>query len=327
MQCEKEDTSSIEDKYNIGLVCLREAVNPGRTMAYIALNQVLCNLGYSVKTIDGQNLNSNDVESLNSDCDMFMVAGESVWSYEYYKVLGKTFFLDFVPDDKKKIAYAVSLGKNQNAIPTLALSQLTNLIQRFDSVSVCQEQDVNLLKDNFGAEGLQVLEPAFLLPQEDYEPFVQKGSVEAAGQYILSFLEDWTDENREVLQQIAEERKLRLLQVSRQKTEVEDWIKYIANAECVVSEDYYDIVFSMIFSHPVIGAKKQTIVNQTDIERMNAVIAMERQRSIEWLKEELQKPKAIYKNIRCVTKKECCGCGACYNICPVDAITDRKSVV
>ena len=133
---------------------------------------------------------------------------------------------------------------------------------------------------------------------------------------------------------------------------VQEWLYYMKNCEFVLTDSCQGTNFSLLFHKPmaVIGNEKrgivrfqelvktfgletryvkkaeellgnETILQSMDFERIDQIIEEKREFSIKWLRESLKKDEKQPNDIRAVAKRQCCGCGACENSCPVDAIT------
>lgn len=129
------------------------------------------------------------------------------------------------------------------------------------------------------------------------------------------------------------------------------WLRYIKNASYVVTDSFHGACFTLIFGRQLIvlankerGAERmQSLANQFslwDVVAFNAaelddiidrdsrvdynfftsVLEHEKAFSRDWLQKALRTDKRMAEDITCVTKKECCGCGACFNACPFEAI-------
>lgn len=134
--------------------------------------------------------------------------------------------------------------------------------------------------------------------------------------------------------------------------QVEEWLYYLKNCEMVVTDSCQGTNFSLLFHKPmiIIGNEKRGIVRlkeiietfglekryvkkaaeilendrflePVDFEKIDQIIEEKRKISVEWLKSALETKQELPNDIRAVAKRQCCGCGACENICPVDAIT------
>lgn len=346
----KDSSAHIQgERYDIGL--MGNWYGPGyvnETTVY-ALKAVLGRLGYSVLVIDRQ----EELQLLNSVCDTFLVSCDQVWNYEITKNYGKNFYLDFAEDKKKKIAYAVSFMQDKSAIPIGEMAAIAKLVHRFDAVSAREEDGVEILKNELGIEGPQVLDPVLLLTREEYEKLAAK-SQRNEEKYLLADIQNSTPEIEEMLQYVAEKKKLKLVKLSdlQEKLTPGGRVAYVERASCVLTDSCQGAALAVLFERPLVclGDEEQgmsglasfadlfalnhrlftkpakvkeklKLLDQMDCSRIRKVLEMERARSEKWLKTALEAPGADLKNVTCVTKKECCGCGACCNSCPVDAIT------
>lgn len=128
------------------------------------------------------------------------------------------------------------------------------------------------------------------------------------------------------------------------------WLYYISHAKHMITDSFHGASFALLFHVQVaiIGNSRgkaritslidtfqlppllahdaeslRAIINgpnRIDFERFDAILSMEKARSLRWLKQALETPHAKEQTIRCITHKECCGCAACYSACPVGAI-------
>lgn len=140
-----------------------------------------------------------------------------------------------------------------------------------------------------------------------------------------------------------------------------DFLKFYSNAQFVVTDSFHGVCFSLIFHKPFIaignylrGIKRfeslLSLVEMNDrlvpdpkaiphdrrflerppFEKCDEIIAKERERSVEWLKNAMLSPmemiasarlKKIDKSVAAtLEKKDCVGCGACVSVCPKDAV-------
>ena len=107
---------------------------------------------------------SSDVDS--TCFDAFCAGSDQIWN----PVLSRgnmLFFLDFVPDDKLKIAYAPSIGLDE--FPEEYRDKCQSLITRFDRVSVRENSGAEMLKKLFGAKVPVLCDPTLLLRAADYD--------------------------------------------------------------------------------------------------------------------------------------------------------------
>ena len=134
-----------------------------------------------------------------------------------------------------------------------------------------------------------------------------------------------------------------------------EWINLIENAEYVCTDSFHGTVFSILFNKKffdfrrhnnkskvstnsridslldVAGISKERILTGTedidkvlkydiDYTKVNENIEKFRKESQDWFLNSLTWKKDETKHINITVKEDCCGCTACYNICPVNAI-------
>lgn len=394
-------------KFDIGLVGLWYGSNYGSVMTYFALYQTLEKMGYSVLMIDklyrgnrdyeveakthardfaikhykniAPSLKAEEMGLLNQYCDTFLIGSDQVWNYGIAKNLGYNNYFDYVADDKKKLSYASSFGHSISFTPLEEISDITKLLHRFDAISVREESGVQVLRNEFGLEGTQVVDPVFLLDSEEYNLILEEATVQENEKYLLAYILDPTPEIREALQYVADKKQLKLINILDgrgdfkknketlnlpnivEKLNTPNWLWYFKNAEFVITDSCHGASFSLIFNRPFITIankkrgisrfeslfdmfrirnrlifdvslimKEDALLEDIGYERISDILKMERKRSLRWLTDALESKKKIDTNINCVVSKECCGCGACYNTCPVDAIQmkyDREGIL
>ncbi|WP_095173934.1 MULTISPECIES: polysaccharide pyruvyl transferase family protein [Blautia] len=394
----REELSALKGKrYDVAISGVWYGENYGSTLTYYALYKVVKELGYSILMIDkariiendaelapgshsrvfaekyydaiAPSLDSTDMRLLNQYCDTFLMGCDQVWNYGIAKNLGFNHYFDFVQDDKRKISYASSFGHAVSFTPPEAISEVTRLFHRFDAISVREYDAVQVLKNEFGVEAVQVLDPVFLVGAKEYETILEEANVKENDRYLLAYILDPTPEIRESLLYAAQKKNLKLIvlldgrgdfkknkEIINLPNIVEnlnalDWLWYFRNAEFVITDSCHGASFSLIFKKtficianrrrgisrfeslvdlfrirerliydPIQIQKSDLLSIDIDYKQIEKILEMECTRSKKWLKEALSLEKKEIQNISCVSKKECCGCGACYNVCPVEAI-------
>lgn len=93
------------------------------------------------------------------------------------------------------------------------MAGVTRELQKFDAISVREESGVRVLKDEFGIKGTQVLDPVFLLDENDYNELVKESNLDIQEDYMLAYILNPTDEIRESLLKISEKKNLKLINI------------------------------------------------------------------------------------------------------------------
>lgn len=289
-------------KYDVGILGVWMGCNYGSIMTYYALNQAIKALGYSVLMVDkllpanaGRDaehgmthsrrfakehydiapaLKLSEMRKLNELCDTFVIGSDQVWNYGISKHSGKSFYLDFADDTKKKIAYATSFGHAVDFAPDNERRIISALMQRFDSISMREGDGVKICKEVYGADSTRVLDPVFLVdPEKVYKPLAAKSKHHEDEPFIAAYILDPTPEKREALLHVskklggikiinlldgfpwlfAENKRKMNLDNCIEDLQVEDWLYYLSNARFVVTDSCHGASFAMIFKKDFIA--------------------------------------------------------------------------
>lgn len=114
--------------------------------------------------------------------DTYVVGSDQVWNLEHTRG-NTTYLLDFVPDGRRRISYAASLGLDRPRKEHLEI--LASRIGAFDALSVREESAVDLVEQLCGVRPEQVLDPTLLLTREQWKAYGAPG--QERGHYLLAY--------------------------------------------------------------------------------------------------------------------------------------------
>ncbi len=281
-------------KYDVGIMGLWNGCNYGSIMTYYALNRVVESLGKSVLMIDKPILSERDVEreethsrrfgrehydiskqyrpeemhELNNLCDTFLIGSDQVWNYGISKNFGKLFYFDFVEEQNKKIAYAVSFGHGTDFAPPEERKVISGYMARMDGIAVREADGVRLCREQYGINAVQVLDPVFLADKEIYTPIIEKSTHREEEPFLCTYILDPTPEKIEAAKHIAEKLgNIKIISLldglpwkyreNKEKTalphcienlQVEDWLYYLSNAKFILTDSCHGASFALIFN-------------------------------------------------------------------------------
>lgn len=93
--------------------------------------------------------------------DIYITGSDQVWNSIYNGGIDKSFYLDFVPDGYKRVAYAASIGMSQ--IPKEEVEEMKRLLSKYKSITV-READAHRILSELGFKNVPVvLDPTLLL--------------------------------------------------------------------------------------------------------------------------------------------------------------------
>ncbi len=287
---------ALHHKYDVGIVGLWYGLNYGSILTYYALYKVVNQLGYdaifmnkpdclwnekynepksiAVKfirskcNVTGKKVSKEDWYSLNNNCDTFMVGSDVIWNYEICgKESGQFFFLDFVNNGKKKIAYASSFGSGYHA-PEDVRRKTGYYLRKFDAVSVRETEAQELCMNKFGVKADKVLDAVFLCDIQEFIDIANQSKVQEKSEFIASYILGAEKSKSELIKKIASffgipykvfvdpnepQEGERLLEMDSVKSiEVEDWLYYIKNCRFFIADSFHGVCFSIIFKVPFV---------------------------------------------------------------------------
>ena len=284
----------LKGKADVGILGYWYATNYGSVITYYALYKIIENLGYTAMLIDRPEKEKDaepltvfsreflnkycnisispkwkDLEQINDLCDSFIVGSDQVWTRDAIRLMGYYFFLSFITDDKKKIAYSCSFGQDKfEALPN-TIRRVKYYLKKFDAISVRENSGVKILRETLGVDGQQVLDPIFLLPSSEYEKIATKAQQFEQGNYILSYILDPNEAKKQALLFVSKKVKLKLvnlldgryntyeknkaimnLENTKCNVMMEDWVNYFMNADFVVTDSHHGLAMAIIFNKP-----------------------------------------------------------------------------
>lgn len=211
-------------------------------------------------------------ESVNK-YDIFITGSDQVWSFRWFV---PSYFLDFVPSSKIKIAYAASLGTsylNEN----VAL-KLKEYIKDFNAISLREQDVVKSVQDLTNIPVYNTLDPTLLLNAKDWEKI--SDSVLIKDKYIFCYFLGRDKNIRKFAKKISKNKKLIIVTLPNLQHHCEindfkfgnqrlydvnpaEFISLIRNADYIITDSFHATVFSCIFQ------KKFITFGRTGAKNMN----------------------------------------------------------
>lgn len=214
--------------------------------------------------------------------DAVVVGSDQVWRKEMTTLIGlKNYFLDFLGlSNVKRIAYAVSIGTSK-PLDVSIVNSLKSLYYRFDGVSVREDSAIGLFK-NYGwtnPSPVLVLDPSMLLDVEQYKSLIDSSidTVPSCENYLFCYVLDMNDNVKRIIKERQASLGLNVVIVNLSNTHevsIEGWLKYIIEANFVITDSYHGTVFSILFHKPFIftgnenrgNIRISTLLSMLDIE-------------------------------------------------------------
>ncbi len=189
--------------------------------------------------------------------DIYITGSDQVWNFQWFN---PAFFLDFLPKNKKKIAYAAS--SSELNFRKQELKYLDNSLKSFDFISVREEDLKNLLAESLNLNIKHVVDPVLLINKNEWEKILPENQIN--DKYVFSYFLGNDNRSKEIAYQYAKAKKIKFVQIPFLSgfNEIDgmlgdirintagplDFMTLIKNAECVFTDSFHATVISIMFN-------------------------------------------------------------------------------
>lgn len=197
-----------------------------------------------------------NLTALNDKYKMFVSGSDQVWNPNAVR---KLYLQGFVGDDRKKIAYAASIGRDK--LSKYEADILIPYIQRFDYLGIREKTGKELLEEYMNRNIDTVLDPTLLLNQDDWSIVATDRLVKEP--YALVYFFSNSYKVRRMLEKFCEKCGLKLVLIPYAKQEFNlgdhkgkcvrldnvgpsEFISAIKYADYVFTDSFHGAVFSII---------------------------------------------------------------------------------
>lgn len=195
-------------------------------------------------------------DRLDSAYDFFVAGSDQIWNPHFGHIVGTSDLLSFVKD-KKKIAYAASIGVDE--IPEDQLEKFKHAWERFDALSVREREAAKIIRACTGREAEVLLDPTLLFDAEWWARIENRPACMPKGNYILEYrLGKVSEQINNYLAFCQSERAREVLSIMEKGTDGRrpavgpaEFLYLIHHADMVVTDSFHALAFSSIFHTPV----------------------------------------------------------------------------
>lgn len=194
--------------------------------------------------------------------DAYLTGSDQVWNSVYNRGIDKSFYLDFAPVGKKRIAYAASIGMPD--IPKDEMAETKALLEKYSHITVRETSAEELLR-RIDVDSEVVLDPTLLLDKSEWTSIANKYEFNPDAPYLLTYSVEYGNEDsviKHYAQKIAKERGLKIYHVSYSgQNKIPDYVdkafplatpdlflNLMQNASFVVVSSFHGTAFSINFN-------------------------------------------------------------------------------
>ncbi|RKS84693.1 polysaccharide pyruvyl transferase [Orbus hercynius] len=221
-------------------------------------------------------LNLSSIEDLGQ-LDLCIVGSDQVWNLNLTH--GPDEFYGLLTDKiiaKRKISYAASLGNAEISKTNISNWQL--YLSSFDEVSMREKESVELFIANFNKSITHVIDPVFLLDQQDWDIL----SKPIDDKYVLVYQVHFDQKVLHVASKIAEEKNCRIIQLTSRvllsrninlfdTAGINEFISLFKNAQYIVTTSFHGTAFAIINQKNFYTIK---LGNSVDSRSMNLLASL-----------------------------------------------------
>ena len=282
-------------KFSIGIVGPWMNINCGGALTYFALYSTLVDMGYfpiMISQPEGLVWDPSpeycrykeipypeyaiapikkgyaQQRQFNNSCDTFIVGSDQLFTGEMMRILDGYADLEWVNNNKRKIAYAASFAKKNFDGTEMQREQLQYFLKRFNSFSVREESGVKLAEEELGIHAEWVLDPVFLCEMKHWNKLIQNGKQRVSKTpYVFGYVLDPNRKKADVIKQVASVLNTEYYAASDvwnepdtiaqmwdiptlDKIGNEELLAQIKNSEYVVTDSFHGVCFAIIFHKP-----------------------------------------------------------------------------
>jgi coenzyme F420-reducing hydrogenase beta subunit/ferritin-like metal-binding protein YciE len=278
---------ALHDRHDIGVIGCWSVENHGSNMSYYALYRVLRDMGLEPLMIErpADSLwpphdqpevfahnpyracdlapiyhNKSEMKALNQKCDTFLLGSDQLLYHDLYNSFNEFADMSYIHANKKKIAYATSVGREEFEGTEEQRAKLSLWLKQFDFISVREDSGVSMLHNTFGVEVQWVLDPVFLCPPHYYTEMARYGKPFSLKPYMAVYTVDPDPQKDAALRYASKQTGLSsyiFTDVASSGSEVkkatnEDWLRSIMECDFFITDSFHGACFAIIFHKPFI---------------------------------------------------------------------------
>lgn len=205
--------------------------------------------------------NNDELKTNLPQADAYICGSDQIWNSFFQNGKDPAFYLNFVPDEKLKMAYAASfaIDELEDSVKPLVKEN----VSRLKAVGVRETSGVRILNELGINTAVQVLDPVFLLDKELWQQFVTPISED----FVFVYDFDSNPTIKEIALQLKKEKGWKIYTVNQNIDYAdknfwlegpEQFLSLIAQSKMNLTNSFHSTAFSLIFE------KQLVVVNRTD---------------------------------------------------------------
>lgn len=217
--------------------------------------------------------NNADLKANPPLADTFICGSDQIWNSYFQNGKDPAFYLNFVPNGKKKISYAASFAIDELADDVKPL--VKENVSKLDAVGVRETSGVRILNELGINNAIQVLDPVFLLDKNEWKKFTKQINED----FVFVYDFDSNSVIKEIALKLKKEKGYRIYTVNPNITYAdqnfwlegpEKFLSLVLYAKMNITNSFHSTAFSLIFERELIVVNRSEKINT----RMRDLLAL-----------------------------------------------------
>ena len=184
--------------------------------------------------------------------DVYITGSDQVWNSIWNQGIDRSYFLDFAPAGKPRIAFSASIGREQ--LDTEEIPETKRLLEKYSAISVREQSAVELLA-SMDIKSTLVLDPTLMLEAEEWRKPATKRKREKP--YILIYQLNPNPQMDQYAEQLAQKKNWEIIRIGFGRSDrrkggkcvmlpsVEEFLGLFCDAACVLTDSFHATAFSL----------------------------------------------------------------------------------
>ncbi|MBO7309867.1 MAG: polysaccharide pyruvyl transferase family protein [Clostridia bacterium] len=193
-----------------------------------------------------------ELKKLCQKTDIVVCGSDQIWAPNVFNPI---YMLNFVPEDKKKISYAASIGLNQ--IPSNLTIEYSSLLSKFSAISVRERAGAELLIEQCNIDANVVLDPTLLIDASEWSKLEKKPQNASGDKFVFCYFLNKDHCYKNCVVDFVNKNGYKIIGVSSKNDDAnwmdiqhigpQEFLWFVHNAECVFTDSYHGTIFSLLY--------------------------------------------------------------------------------
>lgn len=197
---------------------------------------------------------ADDLQRDPPEADLYVTGSDQTWNSQYNEGIDRGFFLDFLPETARRIAFVSSFGKTE--LDNGEIEETKRLLSRYEKISVREDSAVKIITGMGLGVPTHLIDPTLMLEKSEWLKIASPRLVKEP-YLVLMLLYNEDNHATEYARKIADEKGLKLVKISwemRKPPLVDqlfthrspaDFISLFYYADFVVTNSFHGLAFSL----------------------------------------------------------------------------------